>query len=266
LQRSGPFCRTDLSQAPATQISDSNPVPAAQEWIDNLLKKIETADSTPGPEARSVFEDLRALASWFLRRAAPGDFAVLGEHIEEAIQEHENEGNFSPNSSAVAAGALTRATEILRDPAHNRSVAVLRGLLSRDAESLDIMTPGDVHKRWRKRSPALQQTVWRAMDTKLSTVERLRYRSCTPQPRPPHRSEKITAERARRIPPLLWRSWTLRLLPEAGRRIVSLRPALSVALLLPGWSDRSFDPLIRMLHGHERPDVYYALNRVARSN
>ncbi|WP_443048583.1 TniQ family protein [Streptomyces sp. NBC_00272] len=265
LKRSGPFCRTNLSQAPTVLIPEDSPVLAAQQWIDSLLSKIEQGEVS-GLKLRNIFEDLRALASWFLRRTEPGDFQAYGEYIEELCQSHQNDGQFSPNPAAVAAGSLTRAIEILRHPTLDRSVAVIRDLLGRDAESLDIMTPGAVHKKWRKHSTELQQTVWRAMDTKLSTIERLRYRSCTPQPRPPQRSDKITATRARRIPQLLWRSWTVRLLPEAGRRIISLRPALSVALLLPGWSLRRFDPLIRMLHDQEHPDVYYALSKLTRNN
>ncbi|MFI0977987.1 TniQ family protein [Streptomyces sp. NPDC021093] len=267
LQRSDPYCRKDLAQAPAVHVPTDSPVLAAQEWINSLLLKIENREAgDPGPEMRIAFEDLRALASWSLRRAAPGDFEGLGEHIEQACQDHQGDGQFSPNAAAVAAGSLTRATKILRHPMSDHSLAVLRDLLDRDDTALDLMPPGEVHKRWRKHSPQLQQAIWRAMDSRLSTVERLRYRSCTLQPRPPLRSDKVIAERSHQIPQLLWRGWTVRLLPEAGRRIIRFRAALSVALLLPGWSLRRFDPLIDMLHDQEHPDVHYMLTKLARGH
>lgn len=267
LQHSGPFCRTDLSLAPACQLAEGSPVLAAQKWIDSLLSGAENNHDDPDQQIRTTFEDLRALASWFRRRAAPGDFEAFGEHIEEANQRDQSDGQFTPVSAAVAAGCLTRASTVLLNLAHDHSVAVIRDLLDRDAEHVGTTTtPGEVHNRWKRHSTELQQTVWRAMDGRMSTIERLRYRSCAPQPRPPLRDEEIIKERAGRVPQLLWRSWALRFLPEAGRRVVSFRPALSVTLLLPGWPLRSFDPLTRMLHDQEQPNVHYALLKVIQTN
>ncbi|MFD9813159.1 TniQ family protein [Streptomyces sp. NPDC059080] len=266
LQRSGPFCRTDLTRTPAVQVAEDNPVLAAQEWINGLLAKVENSETgQPEPELRDTFEGLRALAAWTLRRAASGDFHSYGEHIEQAAREHQGDGQFAPNSAAVAAGSLTRATELLRHPLSEHSVAVVRELLDRDDKAIELMPPVEVHKRWRRHSPDLQRMIWRAMDTKLSTVERLRYRSCSPHAGPP-RGDAVIAERSRHIPQFLWRSWTVRLLPEAGRRSIRFRSALSVALLLPGWSLRRFDPLIKMLHDQEYPDVHYTLAKLTRSH
>lgn len=236
---------------------------AAQEWINRQLSHIEQGESA-GLEARSSFEDMRALASWSLRRAEPGDFRSYGAHIAEQCQRHQNEQSFSPNPAAVAAGALTQAYEILRAPTSGHSVSVVRELLDRDAHAVDLLTPAEVRKRWREHSAELQETVWLAMDSRMNTVERLRYRSCTAHPRPPQHEEEPIAERARHMPELIWRSWAVRLLPHAYRSIANSRAALSVGLLLPGWSLSRFDPLIRMLHAQEHPDVHHVLNQVVR--
>lgn len=265
LERSGPFCQADLTLTPTSLIPDGSPVLAAQKWINGLLSQIESRSPGIGPALRLAFNDLRALAGWTLRAARPGDFQDLGHHIEQACQEYSGDGQFSPASAAVTAGALTRAVPFLQHGSSPDNIAAIRSLIERDGERLDLMPPGDIHKRWKAHSSGLQQLIWRAMDPRLDTVERLRYRSCTSRPCPPQKDAPHVDARVARIPQLLWRGWTAGLMPPTGvRHADKFRAALSVALLLPGWSKRRFDPLIGMLHRHRQLDIHYTLAELTR--
>ncbi|NJP42973.1 TniQ family protein [Actinacidiphila epipremni] len=264
LERSGPFCQADLTLTPTTPISSGSPVLAAQECINDLLSQVESGQPDGQLEPRSFFNDLRALAGWTLRGARPGDFHGLGHHIERACQEYSGDGRFSPASAAVTAGGLTRAVQFLQDGSSQDNIAAVRALIERDGERLDLMPPGDVNKRWKTHSSGLQQLIWRAMDPRLETVERLRYRSCTSRPCPPEKDDPRITARVARIPQLLWRGWTARLMPTTGvRHVNKFRGALAVALLLPGWSKRRFDPLIGMLHHNRKIDIHYMLAELA---
>ncbi|MFG2586485.1 hypothetical protein [Streptomyces malaysiensis] len=211
-----------------------------------------------------IFDDLRALASWALRRARPGDFEAVGGDIERTCRQYSGDGQFSPASAAVTAGALTRAVAFMQHGAGEANIAAIRTLLDRDGERLDLMPPGDINKRWRTHSDGLQQLIWQAMDPRLNNVERLRYRSCTSRPRPPVTNDPAITNRTRHIPQLLWRGWAARLLPPEGIRSVDkFRASLAVALLLPGWSQRRYEPLIAMLHHTRQFDVHYMIAELA---
>ncbi|WP_326611412.1 TniQ family protein (plasmid) [Streptomyces scopuliridis] len=265
LKPSGALCQTDLTLAPAAALREDSPVLASQRWINDLLDRVEQGQAQSLPAPRMIFNDLRALASWVLRIAEPGDFPTLDPHVEQACQDYAGDGQFSPTSAAVTAGGLTRAVHILQQGSDKTNIATLRTLLERDGERLDLMPLGDINKRWRAHSTALQQLIWQAMDTRMANVDRLRFRSCTTRPRPPHKmNETLTAARAGRVPQLLWRGWTARFLPAAGvRNIGNFRAALAVALLLPGASKRHFDPLISMLGHQAQLDVHYTLAELA---
>ena len=126
------------------------------------------------------------------------------------------------------------------------------------------MPPVEVKKRWQDNSLDLQQLIWRAMDTRMDNADRLRYRTCTSRPRPPETNDPIIAARARAIPQLLWRGWSARLLPSAGiRNTTKFRASLAAALLLPGWSQRRFEPVIKLLHQDPRFSLYYELAKLA---
>ncbi|MFE1957457.1 TniQ family protein [Streptomyces sp. NPDC059479] len=264
LERSGSFCQADLTLTPTTPISGGSPVLAAQEWINDLLSQVESGQPDGHLEPRVVFDDLRALAGWTLRGARPGDFQALGQHIEHVCQEYSGDGRFSPASAAVTAGGLTRAVHLIQHGPSQHNIAAVRALIERDGERLDLMPPGDVNKRWKTHSGGLQQLIWRAMDPRLETVERLRYRSCTSRPCPPEKDDPRVVARVPRIPQLLWRGLTARLMPTTGvRHVNKFRAALAVALLLPGWSKRRFDPLIGMLHHNRNLDIHYMLAELA---
>ena len=73
-----------------------------------------------------------------------------------------------------------------------------------------------VENRRQRRSDRLQQAVWQAADAGMDTCERLRYRTCTTNPRAPVSGAPAVFARARSIPPLLWRDWTILLMGRLG--------------------------------------------------
>ncbi|WP_281356463.1 TniQ family protein [Amycolatopsis anabasis] len=264
MAKRGHPCRTDLTTALALQIDLGSPMLDTQAWIDQLLDRVEAGDTRPDPTPRVVLNDLRSLASWILRRARPGDFLFLGEEIDQELHTSQDDGAFAPVSAAVTAAALSRAARLLQQPEHDSTIDFVRTLIDRDIDQVDLINPADVRKRWSNCSTGVQQLIWRAMDTRLGTVDRLRYRSCTSTPQPPPADRHVTA-RARHIPQLLWPGWTVRFLPPTGfRSTEKFRAAMAVALLLPGFNRRQFAPLIKMLHTEREPDVHYTCAKLIR--
>lgn len=73
------------------------------------------------------------------------------------------------------------------------------------------------------------------LDSQADTLGRLRYATASDRPRWPEVSDEQIRERARRIPAMLWPSWTMRLLPQAADAPVgTFRLGCAAFLLLPG--------------------------------
>jgi hypothetical protein len=260
------YCEADLTQAETIPLEPSSPVLAAQRWLDDLLAAIEDEQTGELP-VRPVFDDLTTLASWSLRRAQPGDFARYGPRIEQARRGPGKKPKYAPIDTAVLAGPLTRAVEIIRDLEGPHGLEEIRELVGRDASVREEFAPADVIGLARHSTANLQRVMWQAMDAHLDVSERVRYRTCTPRPARPQ-PYAITApapQRVRSVPQLLWRDWAARLIPtQEVRAAPRVRAALSVALLLPGWPLRQFTPLVQMLHGRRRVDLHYFLDKLAR--
>ena len=260
------YCEADLTQAETIPLEPSSPVLAAQRWLDELLAAIEDEQTGERP-VRPVFNDLTTLASWSLRRAQPGDFARYGPQIEQAKRAPGKKPKYVPIDTAVLAGPLTRAVEIIRDLEGPRGLEEITELVNRDASVRETLAPADVIGLARHSTANLQRVMWQAMDAHLDVSERVRYRTCTPRPtRPqPYAVTSPAPHRVRSVPQLLWRDWAARLIPaQEARARPRARAALSVALLLPGWPLRQFNPLVQMLHGRRRVDLHYFLDKLAR--
>ncbi len=212
----GVGCRSDLRTTPATAVPPDSPILEAQRWIDAALDQIESDDAPAESVSRQTFNDLRTLAAWWLRRYEPGDALNLGPEIDEACQQANENGQFAPTSALVTAAALTAAVQMLSQPLAEASVSVVRTLLDRDRGQLQIMAPAEVRKKLEGASDRVHQLVWRAMDSSMGNVDRLRFRSGGSRPRPPEPgSEEQILQRARWIPRLFWQ----------GGQFASSRPA-----------------------------------------
>jgi hypothetical protein len=263
--RTGRFCGADLTLTPALTLQPDHPILATQDWIDTLLDRIETGHASMAPTPRSVFTDLHLFGAWMLRSAQPGDFLDLGDDIEQACQDADEDGMFGPASSTVTAAALTHAAQLVRFPASQAAARLAHLLLDRDTARLRKVTPIRVRKLLRDCSPESHNPIWRDMDSRMDTVDRLRYRSCTPTPRPPDPAATAqNVERAQHVPQLLWPGWTARLMPPTGvRSAAKLRGALAVALLLPGFSQQRIPPLKTLLNTGKETRVDIMLARYA---
>jgi transposase-like protein len=249
------FCGTDLARVGSLIHlgGQAHPVLAAQGWLDGILAGIERG-TTADPAPRSTLTDLTVLASWLIRRARPGDFTRYGHGLDQARAAYGTGWLNAPVDAAVLAGPLTRAVEIYRDLGEPDGVAAISTLLDRDAASNRNGRVTKLGNHGQRRSTRLQQTVWQAADSRLDTCDRLRFRTPTTTPRAPVPTDPKIAARAASIPLLLWRDWTILLMPRLGDRgALAAQTALSVALLLPGRSKRALAPLAALLH--KRPDV-----------
>lgn len=248
--RTGRYCCYDLTHAAAMNLPQHSPILAAQSWINEVLTDIERGRGDAAAQ-RAVFEDLAVLCAWLLRRAEPRDFISYGPEFDQARILHGAESRYAPIDTTVLAGPLTRAIEIRRDLDVASSLDAVATLVERDARSLSYFMAEHSGRR-RPRSGHLQQVILQATDRYRDPGERLRYRTCTTLAAVPIPGDPRIPARVRSIPPLLWRDWAVLLAPPAGiRDNRQLRAALSMALLLPGWSRREFQPLITMLHGRE---------------
>jgi len=260
------LCRNDLALVDdVIRLDEASPVLAAQRWLDGLLAGIEHR-SRPGSVIRSIFQDLSGLCWWLLRRARPGDFASCGRAIDRARTGYGNEWRYPPIEAAVAAGPVTRAVEIYRGLGGPDSLAAVRTLLERDAAA--VKTPSAiVHARRQHRSHLFQQVVWQAADATTVTIDRLRYRTPTKNPRAPIAKDPSVARRAASIPTLLWRDWAIALVPHLGYRDArAARAALSVALLLPGRDERAIQPLAALLYERQHVELSYFLHKISRKS
>ena len=260
------FCRTDLADVGGLVRLDghSHPVIAAQRWLDAVLEAIELGTAAD-PAPRSTLTDLTVLACWLIRRARPGDFAGYGHGLDRALVAHGTGWLNAPVDAAVLAGPLTRAVEIYRALGTSGAVAAISELLDRDAAV--NRNPGASLKNYaQRRSDRLQQAVWHAADSRLDTCDRLRFRTPMATARVPVARDPANAVRAASIPQLLWRDWTILVMPRlADRGNRAARTALSVALLLPGRSQRAMAPLVDLLHEQQDINVSALLYTIAKA-
>jgi hypothetical protein len=156
---------------------------------------------------------------------------------------------------------ITRAVEIVRDYSSDASLTADRMLADRDAAVSKKSTIDRVRGRTRIGSSSLEELFWRGVDHRLDTGVRLRYRTCTSQPRIPIPADPTIETRARSLPQLLWQDWALTLFPPSpaasGRHLDHrhYRAALSSVVLYPGWWQDRRGPLIAMLHGQRRVPI-----------
>ncbi|NUP48496.1 MAG: LysR family transcriptional regulator [Catenulispora sp.] len=257
-------CRTDLTGTVVVALADDSPILQAQQWIDDLLALIED-DRAGEHRPHEVFKDLTVLAARLLMRARPGDFLDCGPEIDEARQRYGADPRYVPTDAAVLAGPLTRAVEIRRELNSANSACAIGELIDREVAQRGNVSPGDVKNYHRHATDALQQLIWQAMDRHLETDERVRYRTCSARPRIPTHDDADIVKRARSVPRLFWRNWTVLLLaPDSPNpRPLKHRTALATGLLLPGWPRQKYTRAVEILQGHGNLAMTYFLARIA---
>ena len=242
--RGGPLCGTDLTGTEVVILETDDPVLAAQRWIDEHSRERERLGST------QVLTDLYACTPWLLRRLTRSDAARVSPPLARdwhAWSTSITRGPRRQEPAAVTAVAVHHLRLMLADDTAD-AIAFLRALFTRDTAA--TIRPGDMGQtHWKAFSPRLHNRFLRAADTRLGNTDRLRYYSCTPIARLPERThDQLVAERARRIPQMLWPQWTMQLLPRHGADVDLFRALACALLLIPGQAQRSVRPALDLLN------------------
>lgn len=195
------------------------------------------------PESQTELRDFGALATWFSPRLQPQDLSYLGPQSAAALREYRDQNHYvkreQPTATLISAALACQAFRLLTSRArdrYRRFAPLLRGPYhclgpgSHTSKGPMILS----HKRLMSLSEPLQHKLLRSADPYLPVSERLRYRTCTPQPHPPEPGSTLATERARHVPQYLWHDWIIRFLPDRGAHVDAIATDLPIALLIPG--------------------------------
>ncbi len=248
----------DLRAIDALRLVGDDPLLATQRQINTLLSAVEagtTAELVVTPAV--VFGDLRAVGGWLLRHAIEEDFDHFGVQVQRAWRAHQARpviwsGAAPPAAAALIGAIATRAMALLSG--HDQDVVDQLGmLLGRDPNRRQVCPPGLAPQQWRQLSDPVKGRFLRALDPDLGMVDRIRYRSMTPQARAPVTGGDPPAlGRVRHIPQQLWPGWTIRLLPTSGFHADRFRVTIAACLLLPGHPTRILSQITAYLHPYLR--------------
>jgi hypothetical protein len=254
-------CGVDLRTIDSLRLASHDPLLATQRWINTLLSAVETGTTPQLPTTPAVvFGDLRAVGGWLLHHAIEGDFHHLGAHVERAWQAYRTSlaslrtqpGSAPPTAAALIGAIATKAAALITGDDQD-AIDRLRGLLRRGPDRRQVRPPGLAAQQWRQLSDPVRGRFLRALDPDLATVDRIRYRSCTPQACTPTTSAELPAKaRARHMPQQLWPDWSIRLLPTSGFHADRFRSTISACLLLPGHPNRTLRQATAHLHPYQR--------------
>lgn len=230
-------CDADLLTHPPQPLRSGDLRLAAQAWIDERLTRMGVHDVVE-------LRDLDALALWFRHRVEPAELRQLGEATVTAMIEYraDNHGIKRDQATApfIAAVMSVHAIGLLRADDQQRYRwfrPLLRDVHTQYRRGQSPSSRGPMilsHKRLGSVSEPLQRKLLISADPHLPVSERLRYRTCTPTPRPPEPQSTTAADRARHIPQCLWPEWVIRLGPRHGSRTDDTAVDIPAALLIPG--------------------------------
>ncbi|MFF4169835.1 TniQ family protein [Streptomyces sp. NPDC001744] len=240
-------CGFDLSQTRTLRLPAAHRALRAQERLMNVIET-DIADFGPyalSPQpARTVLADIRAIGGRVLadlpehdiRNLVPADIAedhfTVDPGSQLALKAVERPGFMAPPRAVSTAVAVSIALHVLGQPDVDRAGTELRGLLEAMREELWQISATSIDSWGRGQSPVLSAVNLAALAPSLRPSEHLRYRTPTAMPRLPKRTVREIARRARKIPSMLWLSWTIRLTPPDGFYPRTLAPALAASLLV----------------------------------
>jgi hypothetical protein len=240
-------CGFDLSHTRTLRLPAEHPALWAQERLMNVIET-GTADfglyALSSQPSRSALADIRAIGGRVLadlpehdiRNLVPADIAEDHFTVEAdsqlALRAVERPGFMAPPRAVSTAVAVSIALHVLGQPDIDRAGAEMRGLLEAMREELWQISPTSIDSWGRGQSPVLSGVNLAALAPSLRPSEHLRYRTPAVMPRLPKRTVREIAPRARKIPSMLWPSWTVRLTPDDGVYPRTLAPVLAASLLV----------------------------------
>lgn len=241
-------CGADLATATVAAFDTDHPVIHAQRVVNTVLdREIATFgvyQSLPQPRLK-VLSDIRAVAGRVLAYATPLDLKAL---IPQDLNRIYRATSEPPDSRLGPTRTDTKPG--LAAPAQAASAAVGVVAALKGLDRADVVSAGDV-LRWlatssRERgsavsatnigwgkgiSPVLAAVQLAALGPLLNPSDQLRYRIGTPLPARPVPDAERAGILVRRLPSMLWPTWSLPL-AIPGCHQWQLRPALSSILLL----------------------------------
>jgi hypothetical protein len=251
----GKQCGADLRKTTPRSLATDDPILAAQHWLDTMIDAIETGRTdqlTTAPEVIST--DLRAVGGWLLRQGQPEDFDAFGVDVARAwhtaqkrYKQHDIRPSQFPPTDAAVMGALVARSQSLLTGEPTEAVTEIRRLLVRSPRRPMVCPPG-LSQQWRRMSPLVQALFLRAGDADRGYIDRLRFKTCTPNASLPTEDGATTTTRATWLPQLLWPGWTIRLLPPHGFHADPFRAVMALSLLIPGDGRRPVTLTAKHLH------------------
>lgn len=241
-------CGADLTTAAVASFDTDHPVIHAQRVVNTVLDR-ETVtsgvyQSLPQPQL-NVLADIRAVAGRALAYATPQDLEALIPQDLNTIYRSTAQlagtrsgpartdtkpGLAAPARAATAAVGVVAALTALDRPDVASAGDALRWLVTCSRARGSAVNATNIS--WGKNtSPVLTGVQLSALGPLLNPSDQLRYRIGTALPAQPVPGAARTAILARRLPSMLWPTWSLPLaIPNCHQR--QLRPALSIILLL----------------------------------
>ncbi len=247
------LCGLDLRTVRASRLATNDPILDAQRWISRLLGDEQVSDT----QVRQHLTDVRTLA---------GRFITMRQSLEahrDSRQQLHRPGLFAPAETGVVAFGVAKAIDVIARP-HLADVARgLEPLLAHESSQRHLPSPSNIGKDWGPLSPRTTSALWMALDQRLRSIDRLRYRSCTQSPKSVGR---VSTQRSDSVPQSIWASWAVRLQPGPGYDLPTLRRALSAMLLLPGESRRNLDEIAAELGPVTPRQVGHVISKLANDN
>ena len=246
--RTPPRCGADLTTATVTAFDTDHPVIKAQRVVNTVLDR-ETV--TFGiyqtlPQSRlNVLADIRAVAGRALAYATPQDLETVIPHDLNRIYRATAEpvdsrsgpartdtkpGLAAPARAATAAVGVVAALKVLDCPEVASAGDALRWLVTTSRARGSAVNATNI-ARGKNTSPVLTGVQLTALGPLLNPSDQLRYRIGTQLPHQPVPGAARTATLARRLPSMMWPTWSLPLAIQNCHQW-QLRPALSIILLL----------------------------------
>ncbi|MET4610624.1 hypothetical protein ABIC28_001602 [Rhodococcus sp. PvR044] len=239
-------CRADLTRSRTPTLRAGHRVLRAQEWLNTLIEGPAT-----DTEVREALTDLSAIVGRIFTQRRTDLLYGSGKRFGEAFAAAEQSGGvklhrstFPVVDSTLTAGALTVAVEVLDTLGRGCTSHTLESIVDRDDVTRWSTSPSNYFAEWNFGSNRLRTAVMQAHTARFTNVDGLRYRVATKSARFPRRTPELSA-RHTKIPQMCWRNIALALNPGILPHV--FRPALSVALLLPGNPQRDLSVLAAKL-------------------